>query len=105
MSRRGATVKRFVLTLIGSMVALAAIGAIFAALTDRGTWHSIAWSFIVGGAVLIVLNIAGSGTGQSLADPRTGTSFGGVVRDASVPAGWLIVALALVGLGVAGLYA
>jgi hypothetical protein len=98
-------VKRFVRTLFGSAVALAAVGAIFSALTGRGAWHSITWTFIVGGAVLIVMNAAGSGSGQSLADSRTGTVFGAVVRDASSSAGWLIAGLTLVGLGVAGLFA
>jgi hypothetical protein len=104
MSRRGATVKRFVLTLVASIVALAAVGEMFATLTGRGEWHSITWTFVIGGAVLIVLNVAGSGSGRSLADDRTGTVLGGVVPDASSSGGF-VLGLALVGLGIAGLFA
>jgi hypothetical protein len=39
-----------------------------------------------------------------MADPRTGTGFGGVVPDASSPGG-LLLGLTLVGLGVVGLFA
>jgi hypothetical protein len=104
MRRPGAPVNRFLLALVGSTSALAALGAIVAALTGRGWWHSMTWPMIIGGAVLIVLNVAASGSGRSLSDPRTGTVFGGVVPDASSPGG-LIFALAFIGLGVAGLYA
>jgi hypothetical protein len=105
VTRRRASVKRIILRLSVSTVALVAIGAIFAALTGRGVWHSITWALILGGALLVVLNVAGSGSGTSTADPRTGTSFGGVAPDATMPPGWLIVGLALVGLGVLGLFA
>jgi hypothetical protein len=105
MSRRVATVKRFVLRLFASIAVLAVIGAIFAALTGRGAWHSITWTYVIGGAVLVVVNVAGAGSGRALADPRTGTWFGGsVVPDASSPGGFLL-GLSLVGLGVAGLIA
>jgi hypothetical protein len=104
MSRRGAAVKRFVITLFASIIALAALGAIFAILTGRGAWHSITWTLVIGGAVLIVLNVAGSGSGRLSADDRTGTVFGGVVSDASAPGGFAL-GLALIGLGVAGLFA
>lgn len=104
MSPRGAAVKRFALTLLAAIVALAAVGAVFAALTGRGAWHSITWTFVIGGAVLIVLNVVGSGSGRSLADDRTGTVFGCVVPDASSPGGF-VLGLVLVGLGAAGLVA
>lgn len=104
MGRRRAVAKHFLVALLGAAVALAAIGAIFAALTGRQAWHSIAWTFIIGGGVLCVLNVAGSGSGQSPADPRTGTGFGGVAPDASPPGG-LILGLVLVGLGAAALFA
>lgn len=69
---------------------LAGIGAIFAALTGRQAWHSIRWTFIIAGSVLCVLNVAASGSGRAMAEPRTGTSFGGVVPDASRRAGFCL---------------
>jgi hypothetical protein len=57
-------------------VVLAVIGAVFAALTIRATGHSIVWTFVIGGGVLVVLNVVGSGAGQTLADRRTGRGRG-----------------------------
>ena len=105
MRQHGRTVKRFVLTLAVSAVALAALGAIVAALSGRDASRSIMWTFIIGGGVLVVLNVVGSGAARPVADYRTGFAFGASVQDATTSAGWLIVGLILVGLGVGGLVA
>jgi hypothetical protein len=94
-----------VLTLLVTAVALAALGAIIAALSGRDAWRSILWTFIIGGGVLVVLNVVGSGADRPLADYRTGFAFGVSVQDATTSAGWLIVGLVLVGLGAGGLFA
>ena len=105
MSQHARTAKRFALTLLGSVFVLGALGATIAALTGRDVWRSMMWTLIIGGGVLIVLNVAGSGSGRALADPRTGFALGGTVHDAATSARSLVAGLILVGLGVGGLVA
>jgi len=101
----GRTVKRFVLTLLVFAVALAALGAVIAALSGRDVWRSMMLTLIIGGGVLVVVNVVGSGSARPLADPRTGFAVGGTVQDATTSAGALVIGLVLVGLGVCGLVA
>lgn len=99
-----ATIRWFVFALAGSAVALAAVGAIVAALTGRGAWNTIAWTFLIGGGALAVLNFTGGASGPR-ADARIGVVFDAVVPDSPPSAGWLFVGLGLAGLGAAGLFA
>ena len=89
---------------VGSLVALAVIGAIIAVLTGRGTWQSIAWTVFLGGAALAVLNVV-SGSSNPPIDPRTGFGFGAFLPDSSPSTGWLVVGLALAAVGAISLFA
>jgi hypothetical protein len=100
----GATVRWYVLVLLGSVAVLATTGAIVGALTGRGTWHTASWAFIIGGAAFIICFAAG-GAPSPRADPRIGMGFPTASVSASTPAGLILVGLVLVGLGVAGLLA
>jgi hypothetical protein len=103
MRVRGAAVRWFAIALLGSLVGLAAVGAIVAALTGRGVWHSMAWAVFIGGAVLAVLNVV-SGSSNPPIDPRTGFGFGAFLPDSSPSAGWLVVGLALAAIGGVSLF-
>jgi hypothetical protein len=97
--------KRIVLTVLAAAAVLALIGVIVSAVFGRAVSPSISWTFVIGGGVIVVLNVVGSGSARALADPRSGSSFGKEVEDATTSAGWLIVGLVLVGIGVVGLIA
>jgi hypothetical protein len=103
MRQHGEVAKRFLLTLLVSAGLLAVIGVIIGALSGRDVWRTVMWTFAVGGGVLIVANIAGSGSDRPLADPRSGSAFGGTIRDATTSAGWLVVGLLLAAAGAGGL--
>jgi hypothetical protein len=91
-------------TLLLSAAVFAAAGAIIAALTGGKTWHTIMWTLIVGGGILVIINVVGSGASRPAVDPRSGFSAGSVnVRDAATSPSWLFVGLVLVGLGALGL--
>jgi hypothetical protein len=96
-------VKRLVLTLLASAVVLVVIGVFVATVSGRDALRSISWAFVLGGGVIAVLNVVGSGSARALADPRSGSSFGREVEDATTSAGWLIIGLLLIGCGVIGL--
>ena len=57
---------------------------------------------MVGGAVIVFVNVAASPSGPR-ADP-TGMMARAFVPDSPPGAGWLVVGFALAGLGLAGLY-
>ena len=97
--------KRFLLTLLLSAVALAAVGAIIAAVSGHDLWRGVMWAFVVGGGVLVVVNVAGSGPGRPTVDPHTGFGSAASIQDAATSAGWLVIGVALIGLGVLGLFA
>ena len=104
MTGHRAAVRRFVRTLVGAAAALAVVGALLALMTGRGAWHTIAVTFIVGGGILVVLNVVGGGSGGPIADARTGFGFGrGGLPDTTPSARWLLVGLVLAGLGGAAL--
>ena len=101
---RREALKRFLLTLVVAIVVVAGIGAIVAAITGHGTWKTMMWALIIGGGVLVGINVAGSGAARPAVDPRSGFSAGSAnVRDAATSGSWLFVGLALVALGIVGL--
>jgi hypothetical protein len=104
MERRRAAVRWFVVALLGSTAVLAVIGAIFAALSGRQLWHSIAWAVFGGGIALVVLSAA-SGPSGPRGDPRTGWVFAACDPDSSPSGGWLVVGSALAALGGVVLFA
>jgi hypothetical protein len=83
MRQHGGAAKRFLVTLFVAAGLLAAIGVIIGALSGRDVWRAVMWTFAGGGGVLIVANVAGSGFDRPLADPRSGSAFGGIIRDAT----------------------
>jgi hypothetical protein len=102
--RRGAAIRWFALALLGTAAVLVAVGAIVAALTGLGTWHTIGWAFLIGGGALAVINFTGGASGPR-AEPRIGVMFDAVVPESPPSAGWLFVGLALAGLGAVSLFA
>jgi hypothetical protein len=98
-------IKHVVVTLLIAVVVLAAAGAIIAALAGRDTWRTIAWTFLIGGGIIVVVNVAGSGSDRPVADPHTGFALRLSAPDAATSASWLLVGVVLVGLGALGLFA
>jgi hypothetical protein len=103
MRQRREAARRFMLTLLAFAGVLLVAGAIIAGLAGRDTWRTMMWALVIGGGVLVVVNVAGSGSSRPLADPRSGLAFGSSVRDATTSASLLFVGLVLAGLGVTGL--
>jgi hypothetical protein len=101
--RRVGTARRFGITLLVAAAALAVIGAIVGGLSGRDVWRSVMWALAIGGGVLVVVNVAGSGSNRTITDPRTGFGVTASVQDATTSARWLFVGLILAGLGIAGL--
>jgi hypothetical protein len=102
--RRGAAIRWYAVALVGSAAVLAAVGLIVAKLTGHGAWHTIAWTFLIGGGAMAVLNFTGGASGPR-AEPRIGVMFDAVVPDSPPSAGWLFVGLGLAGVGAASLFA
>jgi hypothetical protein len=94
-----------VVTLVVAVVVLAAVGAVIAALADRDTWRTIMWTLVIGGGIVVVVNVVGSGSDRPVADPHTGFALRMSAPDAGTSGSWLLVGLVLVGLGAAGLFA
>ena len=105
MLRDRRATKRFLVVLVASAAVLVALGAVVAALAGKDVWPTMMWALIIGGGVLVVVNVVGSGSDRALADPRTGFALGLSARDATTSGSSLVTGLILVGLGVGGLLA
>jgi hypothetical protein len=101
MRGRGAGAVRFALTTVATAVVLVAAGAVFAAATGRGTRASVASALFIGAAVLIVWNALGdAGLRDRGVDARTGTIYPGTGLGPRGSAGWVLVGIVLIGVGV-----
>jgi hypothetical protein len=89
--------------LLAAALALGVVGAIVAHVTSRDTRQSVEWALVVGGAVVVFLNVAGAASGPR-ADPTTGMMTRAFEPDSPPGAGWLLVGFALAGIGLAGLF-
>src|SRR5215471_11224318 len=101
MRPSGATAGAFAVRAGVCAVALAAAGAIFAAATGRDARVSIASALFIGAALLIVFNTIGeAGQRDRGVDARTGTAYPGFGSSPQGSFAWVLVGLALIGLGV-----
>jgi hypothetical protein len=97
----GAGARRFALTTLVCAALFVAAGAVFSAVTGHGTRVSIASALFIGAAVVIMVNTLGeTGLRDGGVDVRTGVTYPGAGSSPRGSLSWVLVGVALVGLGV-----
>ena len=101
MTTFGEAARRFALTTVACTVVLVGAGAVFAALTGKGTRASVASALFIGAVLLIAVSALGeTGVRDRGVDIRTGMTYPGAGSAAQGSFEWALVAIALIGVGV-----
>ncbi len=106
MGTLGATARRFGLATVACTVVLVAAGAVFAAVTGKGTQVSVASALFIGAALLIGFNALGEtgfrdrGFDLGSSAGATGRIYPGAGSSPQGSFGWVLVGVALIGFGV-----